>query len=96
MSAHTPGPWFWVEDNSADNGTLPVLMSAAGAVCDFGDCETYYPTAGDPPKESDARLIAAAPCLLEALQKALNVLDATGARYEANTARAAIDKAVKP
>jgi hypothetical protein len=41
----------------------------------------------------DARLIAAAPDLLEALKDALNVLDATGANDAANAARAAIAKA---
>lgn len=44
--------------------------------------------------ESDARLIAAAPDLLAALQRALNVLDATGAQDDANAARAAIAKAL--
>ena len=42
----------------------------------------------------DALLIAAAPELLAALQRALNVLDANGAQDEANVARAAIAKAV--
>ena len=42
----------------------------------------------------DALLIAAAPDLLAALQRALNVLDATGAQDDANAARAAIAKAV--
>lgn len=42
----------------------------------------------------DALLIAAAPDLLAALQRALNVLDATGAQDDANAARNAIAKAV--
>lgn len=42
----------------------------------------------------DALLIAAAPDLLAALQRALNVLDATGAQDDANAVRAAIAKAV--
>ena len=42
----------------------------------------------------DALLIAAAPDLFAALQRALNVLDATGAQDDANAARAAIAKAV--
>ena len=42
----------------------------------------------------DALLIAAAPDLLAALQRALNVLDATGAQDDAHAARAAIAKAL--
>ena len=41
----------------------------------------------------DMRLIAAAPDLLEALKRALNVLHATGAKDEANAALDAIAKA---
>jgi hypothetical protein len=47
-------------------------MGPDGAeVMSFGDDEQYYPTEGCPPEEANARLIAAAPDLLEALKHAV-------------------------
>lgn len=63
---HSPGPWKWDDDKDLDDEQLPVLRDASGnVVCDFGVDVTYYPTAGTSPVEADARLIAAAPELLE-------------------------------
>lgn len=74
MANHTPGPWIFVksggkgnsyEDHSDMGGFKS--DSTADTVCWFGDDTQYYPSEGTPPNEHDARLIAAAPCLLEAL-----------------------------
>lgn len=67
----TPGPWKWSESNGPSRD-MPVLHGAGGLeVMDFGDSETYYPTAGSPPDKADARLIAAAPDLYAALHDLL-------------------------
>lgn len=63
---HTPGPWIWLEKSEWMD--MPSLASPSGEVCNFGDSQTYYPTQGEPPNKADARLIATAPELLEALQ----------------------------
>lgn len=73
MSAHTPGPWRFVpaggnSGGSYEEGTdMGGFTSDHGTVCWFGDDTQYYPSEGTPPSEDDARLIAAAPELLEAL-----------------------------
>lgn len=75
---HTPGPWKWVEypNNLNEKGKyemdMPQLKNELGEeVCNFGSSEQYYPTEGSPPGDADAKLIAAAPDLLEALQDIL-------------------------
>jgi hypothetical protein len=62
--AHAPAPWttYWTVD---DNG-VPVCEISAhedGAICEIFDSET---------SKADARLIAAAPQLLEALKRLLS------------------------
>lgn len=71
---HTPGPWIFVPASvsgafsSGDDNDMGGFKSADGEfVCHFGDDTMYYPSAGTPPNEADARLIAAAPKLLAAL-----------------------------
>ena len=101
MSKHTPGPWSLRGYNLE---TLDFAVSATGQMVDF---DIYPPMSkkhmmpiasvqhcfNGKACEANARLIAAAPDLLEALKDALNVLDATGANDAANAARAAIAKA---
>ena len=83
MSAkHTPGPWSWAETSSSMN--MPCLTSPSGEICNFGDDTQYYPTEGIPPNEANARLIAAAPELLEAAKLVL-------AWYEAEDNHAGTD-----
>lgn len=65
-AAFTPGPWTWQEDQS-DRSAMPRLVSPSGEVCNFGNCERYYPTEGTAPSDDDMRLISAAPDLLAAL-----------------------------
>lgn len=76
MSAgFTPGPWHWKA--SLGRTEMPVLLGAdALPVCDFGMSETYYPVEGTPPEEADARLIAAAPELYEALEATHRLISA--------------------
>ena len=73
MSGHTPGPWAWTGKSGSK---LPVLEGSNGSeVMDFGDDETFYPTEGNPPGEADARLIEAAPEMLEVLRAVAEELD---------------------
>ena len=64
MSAHTPGPWFWADNVPDAPPHYRMIVDADGAtVCD-----------PSPMREADARLLAAAPALLEALKNCANVL----------------------
>jgi hypothetical protein len=82
MSAHTPGPWEvsfesprYVIQAPSPNGPGKVGVAVTAGLWD---------------NAHNARLIASAPQLLEALQRALNVLHATGAMDEARLALEAI------
>ena len=68
MSKNTPGPWRWM----AVNGNPDALMVVAGAIGECGICHVINRPAGtkDQPTTEhphNARLIAAAPELLQAL-----------------------------
>ena len=89
MSKHTPGPWrYWA--CKVDSRANPPMYDYAQFANPNGH---VFRAPLRYMREEDARLIAAAPDLLVALQRALNVLDATGAQDEATAARAAIAKA---
>jgi len=62
MSAHTPGPWR-VQVMANGEGLICVLPASNLAVADCCDM-------------ADARLIAAAPDMLDALKAALKIVDA--------------------
>lgn len=85
---HTPGPWYWSRDTMEDRCDITLHSEATGY-------SILYCCAK--PREPNARLMAAAPDLLEALQ-ALDTLfapiakDATAAHW-IDKARAAIAKA---
>ena len=65
MSAHTPGPWFWADNVPDAPPHYRMIVDADGAtVCD-----------PSPMGEADARLMAAAPALLEALQALVGEAD---------------------
>jgi hypothetical protein len=83
MSKHTPGPWRY----KADGGNYMLIFCSNDE--GWGDNLRGY--CG----EANARLIAAAPDLLEALREALHLIDTTSP-IEGDTvrrARVAIDKA---
>lgn len=86
-TAHTLGPWFTKRE-----GFLTVYVEArlrAGVIQEVAACG---PTeAGPEQQEANARLIAAAPDLLAALQGVLRVADRATDEFDA--ARAAIAKA---
>lgn len=68
MSKHTPGPWEWntARTRMNDDRGRPVLMDGEG-IWDL--CAPVMH--GDARADANARLIAAAPELLAALQKAV-------------------------
>lgn len=74
---HTPGPWYWCDGE--DKKDLPYLTSESGKICEFGNWEAYYPHCGELPNEADARLIAAAPEMYEALRHLAHNARASGA-----------------
>ena len=93
---HTPGPWLAKHRQGADEMYRTEVYSEQHggiATCDWtpkncgnGVTSTY--------REANARLIASAPELLEALQKMLDVWEHGGiATYPIGEARAAISKA---
>lgn len=96
MSKHTPGPWVWDEDGAA--------LRAPGKRIVLRDGEGIWNLWNNPSLkggmgEANARLIAAAPDLLEALQRVLRHIpaEAGGASLSDDVHRAqkAIAKAIK-
>ncbi len=84
----TPGPWFPVL-NSVGSWDVSIenrQFAQSVAIVSTG-CPVYF--RGDP--EANARLLAAAPDLLEALQSVLRIADRKTVEFE--KARAAIAKA---
>lgn len=85
MSKHTPGPWQatfedyrWIIDCQGEFGPKKALAVTAG----------FYPK-----HEGNARLIAAAPELLEALQSAKDFLAVTG--FDSSDVYAEVSAAIK-
>ena len=88
MSAqHTPGPWFVVAQNNVGSKGTQVWGLAGDTR--IADCASGGISLEG--KRANARLIAAAPELLEALQGVLRVADRKTDEFDA--ARAAIDRA---
>ena len=77
MNKHTPGPWYYAE-NTEFGSTRFYIAQAEGAefTPHYSDVATVYAEtcSGDemPIQEANARLIAAAPELLEALESAID------------------------
>lgn len=87
MSKHTEGPWIYEPSSLA--GGRNVNCATGGKVCMAYD---YVREGGTDERNANARLIAAAPELLEAAQAiAKHLWNADGPVYDA--LRAAIDKA---
>lgn len=62
-ASHTPGPWASVQSNGVKNGVI--------AVDDDANDQFYIGKMSGPDAEANARLIATAPELLEALEEAV-------------------------
>lgn len=86
MSAHTPGPWFIPAKTNA--GSKEASVWAWGGEVRVADCNSDAITLAA--RRADARLIAAAPDLLEALDALIN---APWSGTNVDKARAAIAKA---
>lgn len=92
MSGHTKAPWFVVPQNNA--GTLGTSVWALGGDVRIADCNSGGVSLEG--RRADARLIAAAPDLLEALKYALVALESgngDAVLTAQEDARAAIQKA---
>lgn len=86
MSAHTPGPWAYRPSN--DGHFIAGAGENSGYLAEVRQCRSKQDI------RADARLIAAAPELLESLQSVLNrCLDSQGLADAYKQARAAIAKA---
>ncbi len=113
MTTHTPGPWEVLNETEvftglgADSGDgVKALPSDGWMIADCGDCITFTEIGpvelGRDLRKANARLIAAAPDLLSALEGLLlayNDPGNTGSTHDdkVGAARAAIAKArVKP
>ena len=78
---HTPGPWAAI-DRTDGLRTLTHITNGAHIVCSLGSTRAD----GSPNHSANARLIAAAPQMLEALRAAL---EAMGDTYDARDAAGA-------
>jgi hypothetical protein len=89
VTMHTPGPWrsLIIAPNNMDSGTTMVATpNGSGLAIDCADSGLTFAESA-----ANARLIAAAPDLLEALKGVLRVADRATDEFDA--ARAAIAKA---
>lgn len=85
MSAakHTPGPWVVFEKHIGAGGTLPIVHRTKWWSHGINEIEDA----------ANARLIAAAPDLLEELREIVEMIDPCGHDVNFDAARAAIAKA---
>ena len=89
MTKHTPGPW-WIDDRRVADGALQVQAQHRGE----GSSYCVASVNGWEVPEANARLIAAAPDLLEACLSAENWLESwASAEPYLSIIRAAIKKA---
>lgn len=96
MTEHTPGPWTVSADRDAWG--FYMLHDVASHECDECDecddaIESHCPRCGWERDDANARLIAAAPDLLEALEMLLDTKRMAPLRVAQAQARAAITKA---
>lgn len=80
MSKHTPGPWKTNTAGSAGPWPAPfkiteIYVYAPDTQDDVAVCSEIIDPVTQEPSKANARLIAAAPCLLEALQSLVEQLE---------------------
>jgi hypothetical protein len=101
MSAaqHTPGPWKAVRNASFWEVVTPLLGQTLDQANEYSPSLAYVWGEGEEPAEANARLIAAAPDLLEALRTARDHIDMDALEIshckDAERIRAAIAKATE-
>lgn len=88
MSKHTPGPWIFYADTPSTDPNWHIVTTANR----MRVLANVHIEPGNAMDAANARLIAAAPDLLEALQGVLRVADRQTDEFDA--ARAAIAKAI--
>lgn len=67
---HTPGPWeIWTDDDGKSYSVVSLSMTTKNTIC------YIYGNRAQARKKIDARLIAAAPDLVEAVRNALSFYD---------------------
>lgn len=94
MSAHTPGPWSFLEGEDGDTPTSGPLTITGGNLDDLANVYSRDDATVSVPFEqaiANAALIASAPELLDALKGVVAVADRDTPEFRA--ARAAIAKA---
>lgn len=93
MRKHTPGPWVALKAEQAVHEQDYYIASERGVVGYWKGGKSWHDDDKWVLTEADARLIAAAPELLEALQAVIDYGSMTGADWVVEQARAAIAKA---
>ncbi|MFU3489278.1 hypothetical protein ACM7KH_02810 [Pseudomonas aeruginosa] len=93
MMKHTPGPWVALKAEQAVHEQDYYIASERGVVGYWKGGKSWHDDDKWVLTEADARLIAAAPELLEALQAVIDYGSMTGADWVVEQARAAIAKA---
>lgn len=97
MSAHTPGPWFVSERGFSRRNPAPTVYAVDTDLRYIAYCNDFL-NFGEPTDNlANARLIAAAPELLAALEQAVTSMQDSGypnTHVVVRSARAAIAKAI--
>lgn len=97
MSKHTPGPWFVEQDQKTPIYVSPVARHEQVCICNVCPIDEDDSESGDflvdEQTRANARLIAAAPDLLDALEACYDYGGLTGDSWVVDKVVAAIEKA---
>lgn len=97
-AGHTPGPWMYGQNwHQIGRGQFEIGLSqseeAGGGISGCRNGSDEYMLVSGPCREADARLMAAAPELLEALRALDRVLNKPGVPMHSDAVQAAIESA---